>query len=178
MSSHMTHTFARYLRLGIIPRTVRGNWKGGLLMYSFYHDDVQYTIDDDGDYEYDKNIDYIMQCLEARDLIIERNHGVVREIYEYLKKELSTDIWVRVGAGRQLNCTFGDSNGEIAHFLMDFIDPSQFDEAVERLRSFMADNEREFCPITNFVLMVIDKDNLSLFDAYENDKVDVLSLDN
>lgn len=180
MSSFLTNTFAKYLRLGVIPRPVRGNWKGGEFMYSFYHDDVQYTIDDDGDYEYYANVDYILECLEARDIIIQRNHDIVRAVYEYLVNELDTDIWVRVGSGMQLNCTFGDSHGEFAHLMMDFVDPEKFDDAVEKLRALITEEtglEPDFEPVTNFVLMVVDKENIELFDKFEHPKVDVINLD-
>lgn len=72
MNSVMTKTFAKYLRLGIIPRTVRGNWQDGDYMYSLYHDSVQYTIDDYGDYEIDSDVTYLLDCLDARSRVIEK----------------------------------------------------------------------------------------------------------
>ena len=44
----MTKTFAKYLRLGITPRPIRGNWKDGNYIYSSYHGDVQYGSYDTG----------------------------------------------------------------------------------------------------------------------------------
>lgn len=178
--SLMTKTFAKYLRMGIIPRTVRGNWKDGDYMYSLYHKDVQYTIDDMGDYEIDSDVSYILECLEARDIMIERNHAIIASVYEAAKAKLKTDVWVRVGSGQQLNCTFGDKQGEFAHLMMDFIDPAAFEEAVSRLKKLIGDQvgvEPDFTPAENFVLMVTGKDNNFIFKDFNHPEVDVLFLD-
>lgn len=177
--SRMTKTFAKYLRMGIIPRTVRGNWKDGDYMYSLYHDDVQYSIDDMGDYEIDSDVSYILECIDTRNLIIERHHKIISEIYFCAKEKLDTDIWVRVGSGQQLNCTFGCSDGEFAHLMMDFIDPAIFDAAVEQFKKLLGEQfgeEPDFTPADNFVLMVGHENNF-IFENFSHPKIDVLNID-
>jgi glycogen debranching enzyme len=178
--SLMTKTFAKYLRMGIIPRKVRGNWKDGDYMYSLYHDNVQYTIDDMGDYEIDSDVSYILDCLDARDLMIERNHEVISAVYNYAKSTIGSDVWVRVGCGQQLNCTLGDRDGEFAHFVMDFVNPSAFDEAVSKIKKKIKEQigeEPEFTPSENFVLMITGQGNGFIFEGFSHPKVDVLNLD-
>lgn len=178
--SRMTKTFAKYLRMGIIPRTVRGNWKDGDYMYSLYHDNVQYAIDDMGDYEIDSDVSYILDCLEAREVMIDRHHEIISAIYNQAKSKIGSDVWVRVGCGQQLNCTFGDRDGEFAHFMMDFIDPAAFEEAVSRLKKLIGQQtgeEPEFTPAENFVLMITGQGNGFIFEDFSHPKVDVLYLD-
>lgn len=179
MGSYLTKTFAKYLRLGVIPRIVRGNWKDGDYMYSVYHNDVQYTIDDMGDYEIDSDISYILDCLHARDLIIERNHDVVREVYEHLIDVLDDDVWVRVNTGLQLSCTFGDRSGVFAHLLMDFADERDYEAAVNKFKEVLkrsSDFDGDFEPPDDFVLMVTSKSKLELFEDFEHPKIKVLNV--
>jgi hypothetical protein len=165
--------------MGIVPRTVRGNWKDGDYMYSIYHDGVQYAIDDMGDYEIDADVSYILECLESRRLIIERNHTLVRDIYDHIKTKLSTDIWVRVEGGRQLNCTFGDSRGAICSLIMDFIDPEQFTEAIEKIRNLLGvewgDVPPDFDAMMKFAL-VVEECEMDVFKDFSNPLVEVLNV--
>lgn len=179
MTSVMTNTYAKYLRMGIVPRTVRGNWRGGEHMYSIYHKNVQYCIDDMGDYEFDADDSYIMECLKARDMIIERNHELVCDIYTHIKTKLDTDVWVRVNSGLQLNCTFGDYRGSISSLMMDFVEPELFNEAVEKLRRIFGDelgNIPDFQPASGYVMAVSGCD-MSLFNGFSNPLVEILNLD-
>lgn len=180
MNSVMTKTFAKYLRLGIIPRIVRGNDKDGEYMYSIYHDDVQYCIDDCGDYELDNDMDCILESLHARELIIERNHEVVKEIYDFLSTELSTtDIWVRVGTGMQLNVSFGTYYGEIAVLLMDFIDHNDFEKIVDEIKETLFKGKKipENIVSEQFVIMANGEENVNVFKNYKNDKIKVFNID-
>lgn len=179
MTSVMTNTYTKYLRMGIVPRTVRGNWKDGDYMYSIYHDAVQYTIDDMGDYEIDGDITYILECLEARRMIIERNHDLVCDIYNHLKNNLGTDIWVRVDGGAQLNCCFGDSRGAIGTLLMDFIDPQQFTAAIEKIRNLLGaefgDIPPDYEKLMKFAL-IVEECELKLFNDFHNPLVEVFNI--
>ena len=177
MTSYMTNTFAKYLRLGITPRPVRGNWIDGDYMYSIYHDDVQYTIDDLGDYEIDGDVSLILECLEAHEMIIERHHTLVKEIYELIKDHLQKDIWVCVGMGMQLHCTFGDNKGAFSHLMLDFINPEKFQQAVDKLKNLIGEEfAADFEEVNKFVLMVTDKDKFEIFKNYHNPTVDVVNL--
>ncbi len=178
MASYMTKTFAKYLRLGITPRPVRGNWKDGDYMYSIYHDDVQYTIDDMGDYEIDTDVSYILECLQARDLIIERNHDVVRSVYDHLVRYFDNDIWVRVNSGIQLTCSFGDRDGVFAHLSMDFVNEADYNAAVNKFKQ-LVNNIPGFEDAEvpdGFIMMVIDSDKLQAFDSFEHPKIKVLNV--
>lgn len=166
MNSVMTKTFAKYLRLGIVPRTVRGNWKDGDYMYSLYHDKVQYTIDDYGDYEIDNDITYLMDCLDARTRVIEKNHVLIKEIYYYIQKHEQTDIWVRVNAGMQLSATFGNENGVIATLMLDFVDREKFDNVVAEIKDLMrknGENPNVALP-EGYFLVVQDREYYDMFD--------------
>ena len=179
MSRYLSKTFAKYLRLGVVPRLVSGNWKDGDYMYSVYHDDVQYTIDDMGDYELDLDISYILDCLHARDLIIERNHAIVRNVYEHLVDVLDDDVWVRVNSGIQLSCTFGDRNGAFAHFLMDFAEQKDFEAVIDKFKKVLNSSSEfagDFVPPDDFVIMVTSKSKLALFDNFEHPKIKVLNI--
>ena len=174
----MTKTFAKYLRLGIVPRPVRGNWKDGDYMYSIYHDDVQYTIDDMGDYEIDTDVSYILECLQTRELIIERNHDVVRSVYDHLAHYLDTDIWVRVNSGIQLTCSFGDRDGVFAHLSMDFVNESDYNAAVNKFKQ-LVNNIPGFEDAEvpdGFIMMVIDSNKLHAFDSFDHPKIKVLNV--
>lgn len=178
MASYMTKTFAKYLRLGITPRPVRGNWKDGDYMYSIYHDDVQYTIDDMGDYEIDSDVSYILECLQARDLIIERNHDVVRCVYDHLVKYFDTDIWVRVNSGIQLTCSFGDRDGVFAHLSMDFVNAADYEAAVNKFKK-MIKNVPGFEDAEvpdGFVMMIVSPNKSQAFDEFEHPKIKVLNI--
>ncbi|AQW88591.1 hypothetical protein FDH34_gp066 [Serratia phage BF] len=180
MSSLMTKTFAKYLRLGITPRPVRGNWKDGDYMYSIYHGDVQYAIDDTGDYEIDHDVDYILDCLQSRATIIDRNHKLISEIYEHLMGVLDTDIWVRVGVGMQLNVVFGSVDGEIATFMMDFEDMEAFNKLVEEIKAqILEETNKE--PIVEqsdyFTLILHNRVDIKLFKGYYNPKVRIHFMD-
>lgn len=178
MASYMTKTFAKYLRLGVVPRPVRGNWKDGDYMYSIYHDDVQYTIDDMGDYEIDSDVSYILQCLKARDLIIDRNHDVVRFVYEYLVNFFDDNVWVRVNSGIQLSCSFGDRDGIFAHLSMDFVNQDDYERAVDKFKQ-MIKNLPGFDEVEvpdGFVMMVTDQRKLHAFDEFNHPKIKVLNI--
>lgn len=180
MTSLMTKTFTKYLRLGIIPRLVRGNWMDGDYMYSIYHDDVQYTIDDMGDYEIDGDVSYILECLESRDLIIERHHDLVKSIYDFVRKKTGKEVWVRVDSGIQLNCTFGDSTGELAQLMLGFIDPEQYNAAVDELKAIIAKEtgiEPDFEPASKFVLLTSGEKVYEMFEDFEHEQVEVLNID-
>lgn len=163
MNSVMTKTFAKYLRLGIIPRIVRGNWKDGDYMYSIYHDNVQYCIDDCGDYEIDSSIDYILESLETRTDIIRTNHRLIKEIYEFLQDVYQTDIWVRVNPGMQLSASFGNSNGEIGVLMMDFVDTDKYDELLKEIKKSIGTDADIKLP-EGYVLIVNDLETYEIFD--------------
>lgn len=174
MSKLMTKTFAKYLRLGILPRPVRGNWEDGEYMYSVYHDDVQYTIDDEGDYENTSNVDYILECLHARRLIINRNHDIVREVHQKLSDSLKDDVWVRVGVGMQLHVVFGCKSGEIATLLMDFEDDEQFQALVAEIKEMVFKETNEIPEVHNseyFALVLHERSDRKLLNGYFNKKV-------
>ncbi|SOK58867.1 hypothetical protein [Yersinia phage fHe-Yen9-03] len=180
MSSLMTKTFAKYLRLGITPRPVRGNWKDGDYMYSIYHDEVQYAIDDMGDYEIDLDIEHILECLNARETIIDRNHVIVRELYEHFMSVFDTDIWVRVGIGMQLSVVFGSVHGEFATFMMDFVDMDKFNQIVAEIREKIlseTDKEPEILPSEYYTLILHNREDIKLLDGYFNSKVHVYFMD-
>ncbi len=177
MSGFMSKTFAKYLRLGLTPRPVRGNWRGGEDMYSLWHGSIQYCIDDWGDYENDSNPTYLLECINMRSVIIERNNKIVAEVFSYLQERLSTDIWVRVNGGSQLNCTFGDSTGPLAHLLMDFIDRESFDSAIERVKGFITDIDCSHIEYQEkFMLMITSVDSSEIFKYYTNPDIDVVLL--
>jgi hypothetical protein len=178
--SRMTKTFAKYLRMGIIPRTVRSNWKDGDYMYSLYHNEVQYAIDDMGDYEIDIDVSYILECLDNRDLIIKRHHSIVQAVYAEAKSKLGDEVWVRIGTGQQLNCTFGNHAGEFAHLILDYIDPEEFDKEVKRLKTLIATQigvEPMFEPIENFALMIMGNDNAFIFEDFSHPDIEIVFLD-
>lgn len=180
MPSLITKTFTKYLRLGILPRLVRGNWEDGDYMYSIYHDDVQYTIDDAGHYEIYNDVDYILDCLHSRTTIIERNHAFISGIYKHLMDVMSTDIWVRVGVGMQLNVVFGSEHGEIATFMMDFEDIEAFNELVEEIKSqiFEETNKEPVVePSDYFTLILHNRTDIKLFKGYYNSKVSIHFMD-
>jgi hypothetical protein len=167
MNSVMTKTFAKYLRLGIIPRTVRGNWQDGDYMYSLYHDSVQYTIDDYGDYEIDSDVTYLLDCLDARSRVIEKNHTLIKEIYEYIQKYEQTDIWVRVNAGMQLSATFGSEDGVIATLMLDFVDKERFDQIVDGVKKLMRQNgENTNVSLPDGYFLVVQ--DRQYYDMFEN----------
>jgi len=174
--SIMTKTYALYLRMGIIPRIVRGNWKDGDYMYSHYYDDVQYTIDDFGDYEIDIDATYLLDCLEAREMLISRHHALIKEVYNYIKTKTKTHIWVRVNAGAQLNCTFGDNLGEVAHLRLDFVDDERKQEAVQRLQELLGIEVEVDFDRDNFTLIISDAESLEMFKEYENPSIEVVFL--
>lgn len=167
MNSVMTKTFAKYLRLGIIPRTVRGNWQDGDYMYSLYHDSVQYTIDDYGDYEIDSDVTYLLDCLDARSRVIEKNHTLIKEIYEYIQKYEQADIWVRVNAGMQLSATFGSEDGVIATLMLDFVDKERFDQIVDDVKKLMRQNgENTNVSLPDGYFLVVQ--DRQYYDMFEN----------
>lgn len=134
-----TDTYARYQRLGQSLRPVRGvqieDQKFG---YSYYHDNVQYVLNDFGEYENthdSSDIDKIIDNLE--EIINSARHDIVKTIFNHIQKQLHMPVWVEVSLDEQLAVAFGSSTGVIASLIMDFTSPEKFkayrDKAVNTL---------------------------------------------
>lgn len=134
-----TDTYARYQRLGQSLRPVRGvQVEDQKYAYSYYHDNVQYVLNDFGEYEETHNstdIDKIIDNLE--DIVNSHRHGIVKTIYDHISNLLQLPVWVEVSTDEQLAVAFGSTSGVIANLIMDFTSPEKFkayrDRAVNTL---------------------------------------------
>lgn len=174
----MSNTFAKYLRLGFLPRTVRGDWDNESLMYSFYQDNIQYTIDDGGDYENDNDASYMVTCLKNREMIIERNHEIVTKVDAFIKKQFGNDVWALVGAGPQLHVSFGNKDGIIAALLMDFISPEHFQEFKRKITDVLfantaPDDIPEIDELDHFILAVYKEEYDAFFTSFNVEGIEL-----
>ena len=137
-------TYTKYLRKGITLRPVRGNHQYGDFMFSFYHDNVQYTLDDSGDYEEGGGDDeYMDMLISSLAMIIERHHSTVKNVYNYIQKAYNSDVWVRAESGEQLRVTFGNEDGFICSLCLTYVDATALDELNEQLREEVGDESAQ-----------------------------------
>lgn len=78
------------------------------------YDGVPYCIDDHGNFF--KNCDdrSILKGIRHREMMIERHHEQIKQVYEHCTSLDRGDIWVLCGGGAQMQAFFGCSNGYLA----------------------------------------------------------------
>jgi hypothetical protein len=78
------------------------------------HDGVPYCMDDHGDFFDNKKESSLKHGIYHRQLLIRRNHEVIKKVYDYCTTLEKGDIWVLSGGGTQLQAFFGCSSGYLA----------------------------------------------------------------
>ncbi len=93
------------------------------------HDGVPYCVDDHGHFFDDKNDFSLKHGIYHRELMIRRNHEVIKKVYEHCTTLDKGDIWVLSGGGSQLQAFFGCSNGYLAILYLGMEDAKDHTEA-------------------------------------------------
>jgi hypothetical protein len=78
------------------------------------HDGVPYCVDDHGHFFKEQDDSSIKHSILHRELMIERHHDKIKQVYEYCTTLDRGDIWVLCGGGVQLEAFFGCRNGYLA----------------------------------------------------------------
>jgi hypothetical protein len=101
---------ALYDAEGVRVTTARGTRHKTMVAY--WHDGVQYTMDDHGKLDVRHSTSHLK-------LVIARHHSVVKEVYDYCTSLGVGDIWAMTGGGCQLQVFFGNSTGYLAILYLD-----------------------------------------------------------
>lgn len=127
-------TYTRYQRLGLSLRPVRGvQIEDQEHAYAYYHDDIQYVLNDFGAYENNHDSTDIDKAVENLEYILNSTrHDKIKIIYEHLISQLRLPVWVEVALEDQLAVSFGSTDGVIATLIMDFTSPEKFKSYRER----------------------------------------------
>lgn len=142
-----SETFARYHRMGLSPRPVRGKAKDQDLAVAYYFDNVQYVFNDYGTYEEESNAeDMNLAVQNLQEIINSERHDKVKSVLEHIQSQMKVPLWVEIALDPQLGVTFGSSEGSIAEMIMDFPSVEKFEEykerIIEQLRSLGADLDK------------------------------------
>ncbi len=124
-----SETFARYHRMGLSPRPVRGKAKDQDLAVAYYFDNVQYVFNDYGTYEEESNAeDMNLAVQNLQEIINSERHDKVKSVLEHIQSQMKVPLWVEIALDPQLGVTFGSSEGSIAEMIMDFPSVEKFEE--------------------------------------------------
>lgn len=102
-----------YKEYGLDVQETKGNTWHGKTMYTAEYDGVPYAVDDHGHYENEGSDRSLRHAIKHRELIIERYHPLIKQVYEYCVALGIGDIWVMCGGGAQLQAFFGNKSGYI-----------------------------------------------------------------
>ena len=95
--------------------------------YSLHDDGVQYVLCDFGEYESDFDDTTMLGCIEnLQNIANSSRHDVVKQIQQFLEKNLGTPIWSLVGSDHQMAVAFGNEDGYVAQLIMDFSSEEKF----------------------------------------------------
>jgi hypothetical protein len=86
---------------------------------------------------FESKIDFSLKHgIYHRELMIRRNHDVIKKVYEHCTALDKGDIWVLSGCGTQLQAFFGCSNGYLAILYLGMEDAKDHTQAqMERITS-------------------------------------------
>lgn len=84
--------------------------------YALYHNQAQV-----GQFDVSK-VQHNMQHILP---LIERHHGMIKGIYEYLKTRVDGDLWVLSGGGSQLQAFFTNKTGYLGILYLDMVNLSE-----------------------------------------------------
>ena len=129
-----SETFARYHRMGLSPRPVRGKVEDQKLAVSYYFDNVQYVLNDYGAYEDELDADGMDLGVQNLNSILNSDrHDKVKAVFDHIYAQMKVPLWAEVALDPQLGITFGCSDGAIAEMIMDFPSKEKFEEYKERI---------------------------------------------
>lgn len=78
------------------------------------YDGVPYCVDDHGHYFKSEYHSSIQRGIVHREMMIERHHEKIKQVYEHCTTLEKGEIWVLCGGGSQLQAFFGCSDGYLA----------------------------------------------------------------
>lgn len=142
-----SETFARYHRMGLSPRPVRGKAKDQDFAVAYYFDNVQYVFNDYGSYENEADAEDMNLAVQNLQCILNsERHEKVKAVFEHIQSQMKAPLWVEIAPDPQLGVTFGCVKGSIADMIMDFPSVEKFEEyktrIIEQLRSLGADIDK------------------------------------
>lgn len=114
---------ALYAQHGLAVTVPKGRCSFSRSLMCAEHDGVPYCVDEhDHSFEEEGRIDSLLHCIKHRELIIERHHDKIKQIYDYCVGLDVGDIWVMSGGGSQLQAFFGNNTGYLAILYLDMED--------------------------------------------------------
>lgn len=129
-----SETFARYHRMGLSPRPVRGKAQDQDFAVAYYFDGVQYVFNDYGTYEEQCDPeDMNLSVTNLNSIISSERHEKVKAVLTHIQSQMQVAIWAEVALDAQLGITFGCAEGSIAEMIMDFPSVEKFEEYKARI---------------------------------------------
>lgn len=173
-----SNTYYRYLRLGLTVRPVRGRFvtqdKEQEFAFSYPVEDVQYVLNDFGEFEETGDSTSLLTGVRNLELIVNSSrHEIVQKILAFIRKHAreDVDLWCQVGSEPQLQILFGDDAGLIAQLVMDFSSEEKFEEYKQKIIQSLIqlgvdeDDMPDIADIEEFVLIPANDDHVELFNT-------------
>lgn len=158
-----------YADFGIEAEPLKGSCWHTATMVAINYDNVQYAVDDRGEYFLHNKKRSIEHAINHYQLLSTYYHTHIKEIYNYLKTKTTDDIWVMAGGGAQLQAFFGTKDGYIAILYLDMddyvsldVDDAEKAEIINKKKYSLSvqfsHNNHYFdkCPLKNFKIQKSD----------------------
>jgi hypothetical protein len=114
---------ALYAQHGLAVSVPEGRCSFSRSLMCAEHDGVPYCVDEhDHSFEEEGRIDSLLHGIKHRELIIERHHDKIKQVYDYCVNLDVGDIWILCGGGSQLQAFFGNHTGYLAILYLDMED--------------------------------------------------------
>lgn len=148
-----------YKEYGLDIQETKGNCWHGKTMFTAEYDGVPYAMDDHGHYEKEGNDRSLKHGIFHREIMIERYHALIKQVYEYCVSLNVGDIWVMCGGGVQVQAFFGNKTGYLGVLYLGMEnkeeEKSEYIKAVAGMFTFsvnFAKNNKYFIPtVKDFV---------------------------